>query len=396
MTESARVPRPTVPRLATDILTSFEDLSDLCSGWRALHGVASATNPFNQWTWGYHWWRIYGRTRGWLRDRLHIHIQRDESGILRAILPFVITSHGLGPLAVRKLRLFGSVPHGILTELPQMLIWPGYEEACATTLLETLRRDRSAYDWCELDGLPLEGPLAGWFVAQAAARGWSTRPVVPYYILSLPNSWDRLCTTLKPHIKKNIRNSHAALARDGHAWTVETIVNTSELESALSEFFRLHTARAMSTRGPRHPDHFASSSAREFLRSVALDLTAERRFMVIRLRIKNEVVATRLVLVTGGCFYLYHSGFDPVWWRYSVSTTLVAECIKLAITVGAHSVNLSAGKDASKLRWGPEERLVGGIRIVSPNVRSMSVAAIHDLKTSISQSFRARFNGSVE
>src|SRR5262249_21204537 len=184
---------------------------------------------------------------------------------------------------------------------------------------------------------------------------------------------------LKPHIKKNIRNSLAALARDGHRWTMETIIDPSEMKSALSEFFRLHTLRAVCTRGPHHPDHFATTAAREFLQSVALDLAAEGRFMICRLRVKNDVVASRLVLVSGGCFYLYHSGFDPIWWRYSVATTLVAECVKLAIASGARSVNLSVGKDASKLRWGPEECLVGGVRIVSPNVKSMALAATLDL-----------------
>jgi CelD/BcsL family acetyltransferase involved in cellulose biosynthesis len=215
---------------------------------------------------------------------------------------------------------------------------------------------------------------------------------VPYYVLPLPNSWEKLRATLKPHIKKNIRNSRAALARDGHSWTVEAIVDPSEMAPALSEFFRLHTARAMCTRGPHHPDHFASASSREFLRSVALDLAAEGRFMICRLRIKNDVVATRLVLIAGGCFYLYHSGFDPTWWRYSVATTLVAECVKLAIVAGARSVNLSAGKDGSKSRWGPEERLVGEVRIVSSSFRSMAAAATHDLKNAMRQKFRDRSN----
>jgi CelD/BcsL family acetyltransferase involved in cellulose biosynthesis len=157
----------------------------------------------------------------------------------------------------------------------------------------------------------------------------------------------------------------------------------------MSEFFRLHTARARSNRGPRHPDHFASPRARAFLQALTCDLLAEERFMICRLRVGKDVVASRLIFLSGGCFYLYHSGFDPAWWRYSVSTTLTAECIKLAIARGAHTVNLSTGRDASKLRWGPEEHLIGGVAFSSRAARSRTVTATRDLTKLIEQYLRA-------
>jgi CelD/BcsL family acetyltransferase involved in cellulose biosynthesis len=53
--------------------------------------------------------------------------------------------------------------------------------------------------------------------------------------------------------------------------------------------------------------------------------------------------------------YLYYSGFDPEWARYSVMTTTVAEAIKYAIETGLRTVNLSPTKDLSKTRWSPRQ-----------------------------------------
>jgi hypothetical protein len=51
--------------------------------------------------------------------------------------------------------------------------------------------------------------------------------------------------------------------------------------------------------------------------------------------------------------YLYYSGFDPAWARYSVMTTATAEGFRYAIAQGLKSANLSLTGEQSKLRWRP-------------------------------------------
>jgi CelD/BcsL family acetyltransferase involved in cellulose biosynthesis len=63
----------------------------------------------------------------------------------------------------------------------------------------------------------------------------------------------------------------------------------------------------------------------------------------------------RIGFVVGDSLYLYYSGYDPEWSRYSVMTTTVAEAIKYAIAHRLKTVNLSSGNDVSKTRWGPRE-----------------------------------------
>jgi CelD/BcsL family acetyltransferase involved in cellulose biosynthesis len=76
---------------------------------------------------------------------------------------------------------------------------------------------------------------------------------------------------------------------------------------------------------------------------------------LFQLNIDSQVVAMRIGFVVGGSLYLYYSGFDPAWSRYSVMTTALAEAIKYAIAQGIKTVNLSPTKDVSKTRWGPRQ-----------------------------------------
>jgi CelD/BcsL family acetyltransferase involved in cellulose biosynthesis len=76
------------------------------------------------------------------------------------------------------------------------------------------------------------------------------------------------------------------------------------------------------------------------------------RATVFQLRIGSEIVASPDGKPGDG-IYLYYSGFDPAWARYSVMTTTLAEAIRYAIGQGFKTVNLSLTREQSKLRWNP-------------------------------------------
>ena len=58
-------------------------------------------------------------------------------------------------------------------------------------------------------------------------------------------------------------------------------------------------------------------------------------------------------LLLGDEPYMYFSGYDLAWSRYSVMTTLVAEAMQWAIAHRMRLFNLSTGADVSKTRWRP-------------------------------------------
>jgi CelD/BcsL family acetyltransferase involved in cellulose biosynthesis len=106
-----------------------------------------------------------------------------------------------------------------------------------------------------------------------------------------------------------------------------------------------------------HPNRFATKLARDFLFDVCAEMASRGIFRLFALEIDGRIVACRIGFVVGDSLYLYYSGFDPAWRKFSVMTTTVAEAIKYAIRSGLKTVNLSPVAERSKTRWSP--RVIG-------------------------------------
>ena len=173
------------------------------------------------------------------------------------------------------------------------------------------------------------------------------------YVLDLPSSWQDFRAGLKRNVRESLRHCYNSLRRDGHAFEFIVARERDEVLPALDRFFELHALRANMARGPKHPNYFSDRSLQEFLRDICNSLAARDAVRVFQLRIGTEIVASRVGFVVGDSAYLYYSGFDPAWARYSVITTTVAEALKYAIAHGLTTVNLSLTGEQSKLRWRP-------------------------------------------
>ena len=113
---------------------------------------------------------------------------------------------------------------------------------------------------------------------------------------------------------------------------------------------------------------------------------------VFRLRVGGSLVATRVAFVMGGTLYLYFSGYEREFGKYSVMTTLLAEVIQRAFREGLGSMNLSTGNDVSKTRWAPREWIECDGVMVSPRpFAQCAYAAYHFLETTmLTQQVRER------
>jgi hypothetical protein len=93
--------------------------------------------------------------------------------------------------------------------------------------------------------------------------------------------------------------------------------------------------------GTEHHVHFAGTTLKEFLYDVCQSLAARDVVRVFQLKIAGQIVASKIGFVVSDSIYLYYSGFDPVWDRYSVMTTTLAEAFKYGITNRLKTANLS-------------------------------------------------------
>ncbi len=154
------------------------------------------------------------------------------------------------------------------------------------------------------------------------------------------------------------------------------VEDANELPGALERFLRLHASRSRAETLSDHADYFSEAPARSLLHG--LTNTPERLpgLRVLELRVGGELVAARVAFLLHDTLYLYFSGFDAKWARYSVMTTTVAETIKWAIQRRLRAVNLSTGTDVSKTRWGPSVITTCSGVLVSPTRRAQLKLAL--------------------
>jgi CelD/BcsL family acetyltransferase involved in cellulose biosynthesis len=339
---------PGGPEIRIHLATSFDDLLDLGSEWLALETRVGAELPFQTWEWAVAWWQhLRGDSRG-VRDQLRVCVVRDEHNAVVAIAPLVLTERpSFGPARLRHLQFIGADPN--ITEIRTILCRPELEEDCYRALRAHFANRADDWDWINWDGTPA-----------LATEGSDQRGLIAggdrsTYVLKLTADWPSMKAQLGRNIKESLRKCYNSLRRDGLTCALEIVEDPARIDGALEDFFRLHAERASQNNTVRHADVFASEQARAFLVQVCRGLAERGVARVFRLRVNNRVVATRVGFQMGRSLYLYYSGWDAAFGRYSVMTTLVAEVLKHAISRGLTTVNLSTGNDVSKTRWRPQE-----------------------------------------
>lgn len=361
--------------LQVEAIESEDGLRALEPGWRELESAAGTDLPFMTWEWAWSWWLHFREDRPALRDSLRIRTLRAGSGELVAIAPLILTERpAVGPLRFRQLHFVGADPN--VTEVRGVLCLPGSEPAAYGALADHLLAERGRWDWVVWSGIP-----AGTGAEEELRRRGELRfrPDRPAFLLPLAPTWEEFRGGLKRNIKESLRKCYNSLKRDGHEFEIEVVRDREGVPAALGEFLQLHAARASLDDTVHHPDVFGSTMARAFLVDVCERLAERGVTRIFVMRIAGRVVAVRIGFALGDALYLYYSGFDPAWGRYSVMTTVVAEAIRHAIEEGMTAVHLSTGRDVSKTRWGPDEVVYREAVLLSPSLRAPILHGAYEL-----------------
>ena len=350
--------------LTVDVVRTTEGLLGLKDEWLALEESAQVQLPFRTFAWNVAWWRTLREDKLIVRDSLELRTVREAfTGKLVGIAPLLLTTMpGRGPLRARELQFFGADPN--ITEVRGIVCAASDEAEVLTALRRDLLEHADDWDWIAWEGLAAAE-------SEEPPKGLRWRGETPNYMLRLDTSWTALRSRASRNLKESLRKCYNSLKRDSLTYELHTASTWTEIEPQLELFFQLHTARA--NLQTQHPDVFLASKSRAFLRDVAYTFCQRGQMRVFVLHVGQDKVAIRLGFAIGGSLYLYYSGFDPAFSRYSVMTTCLAETIQYAIDQGFAWVDLSTGTDVSKTRWRPERVIYRSAEQVSPNRRSQMV-----------------------
>jgi glycosyltransferase involved in cell wall biosynthesis/CelD/BcsL family acetyltransferase involved in cellulose biosynthesis len=355
---------PDLPLVIQEVATSNE-LQLLAEEWQDLFDRVPNALPFATHEWTAAWWTHLRRDSRRVRDSLRVFVVRTTAGEAIAIAPCLVTElRVFGLPLMRRLHPIGADKN--LTEIRGMLVAPEREASAVAALSRHVGTEHGV-DSVRWSGLRRTGDALANLGRQ---RGTEIDRKISAYLLPISGTWEEFRRSRPRNLRESLRKCYNSLARDGHQWRFRAIESHAEVLSSLDRFYALHAGRAGLKSSVPHPDYFASAEARRFLTDV-MDRFARRGIArVFQLEIEGEVVAMRLGFQFGGSLYLYYSGFDASWSRYSVMTTVVAETIRHALEHGVTIVNLSTGADESKLRWRPDEVAYADAVIVARRLRA--------------------------
>jgi CelD/BcsL family acetyltransferase involved in cellulose biosynthesis len=320
--------------------------------WRSLESQMIQL-PFVSFDWLIPWWRHLSSHRKLVRDELLVCTFRSQTGVLLGIAPLMLTHRpSAGPLRFRQLQFFGADPN--ITEVRCIAAAPENMSLLYSALVEHLGQLPKQWNSTTLTGLPgddaqLEESVNGAF----AANYWDQDTVNP--ILVLKPTWEEFKAELPRNIKESLRKCYNAPKRDGIPLVFNVVTEPAEVDSALRAFFELHRARSKMLHTVSHRDYFSSVRCQRFLIEVCERFARRGALRIFQIKNQDSIVATRIGFVLGDALYLYYSGYDPAYQKFSVMTTVLAEAIQSAISNGLRTVNLSTGRDVSKTRWSPIE-----------------------------------------
>jgi CelD/BcsL family acetyltransferase involved in cellulose biosynthesis len=334
--------------LRVEPIRSDADLAALTPAWEALDASLRPRTPFSSPLWNTLWWQHYRSETLTARDELLMHAVYDEAGSLVAVAPMMLTNRPAhGPLRARMLHSFGADPN--VTELRGLVCRPEDQGRVVDALLQHYADTGCRWSWLNWGMLREDGT---WPRSIGREDLGSSGRIVNYH-LDLPATWEELRASRSRNIKESIRKCYNSLKREGHTFRLRVVESPQDCPEALAIFFALHSQRAQAEGTVSHVDVFREERHRRFLGEVAATLAARGKLRIFQLEIGGSVVATRIGFVLDDELYLYYSGYNLAWGRFSVMTTLVTETIKWAIEQRFARVNLSTGSDVSKLRWGP-------------------------------------------
>jgi CelD/BcsL family acetyltransferase involved in cellulose biosynthesis len=359
--------------LNVEAIRSASDCASIWGEWELLHKSIEPRTPFSSPLWNMTWWSHFSKDLLSAKSNFFLHTVRDEKGGLQAVVPWMITIRpSVGPFQIRSLRYFGADQS--LTEIRGAICRPDVESEVIDALQEYLRRQGYKFDLVEwnhvktsaaVEKLEANGPLA---FAQ----------ITPVYILHLPNTWEALNARLSSYARKYVRRSYEKFSTLGTGVYLDVVAERPEFDSAMERFFRLHSSRANAKDMFAHPDKFRNDTNRAFLSETFSKLCDDGMVRIFELRAGEQIAACRLCFVLGSTLYVYYSGYDPSFREYNVGTIMMSEIIKWAIKNKFTEVNLSAGKDRSKLQWRPTEIIFQGGVCIAPNFRGAVISRAYD------------------
>jgi CelD/BcsL family acetyltransferase involved in cellulose biosynthesis len=360
-----------------DVIEDTEKFALLQYEWSELLDSSGANQLFLSWHWLYTWWRHLSEGR-----RLHLITVR-RRGKLLAIAPLVIRPpKPQRLLPFRALEFLGTGAVG--SDYLDLIIRRGEEQESIRALAEYLHGCKYMLDLARADAVSAHIRKLG---VTLARYGWhaerSATDVCPYIALR-GHTWESYLASLSSAHRYNLRRRIRNAERNFRLKFVAAESDTTRREY-FSEFLGLHNKRWETRSGSEamHTTHLVRFH--EEFSVVAQQLGWLRLYL---LQFDGRPVAAIYGFNCAHTTYLYQTGFDPTYSKYSVGLICIGLAIERAVEQGVYEFDFLHGDEGYKYQWAHRQRKLLGFNLYPPNAHGKVYREVMQLRESMKKFLR--------
>lgn len=322
---------------------NLDELSSLRPAWDQLLSQYPLATTFSTWEWLSSWWKCFGRKRQLLALALF------DSNSLLGLAALSILKERAGWFSLRVVRLMGD-GSGDSDNL-DMPVRPGFERPFAQAILQHLSDQRSDWDVCLLNTLPMDS-LVGGCLAPLIGRLWAKFEYVSASsTVLLPETWDLYIQTLSSEDRKNlVRYERRLQAR--HAVRIYRCEDRKELPLCLNALFRLHQGRWQSI---GEAGSFSVTERREFYAHLSKFLLTRGWLELWVMELDGQKAAVQFAFRFGNRVFQLQEGYDHTRPSDRLGFVLRGHVLKQLISRGVRTYDFLGGTDSYKARWGARQ-----------------------------------------
>lgn len=327
-----------------EIIDNISDLYALKDKWNQLLEGNSGFTVFQTWLWHVLWWKHFGA-----HNRLYVITISEYNGNLIGIAPFYLYKDEM----LRSTLAF--IGGEDVTDYKDFIVASGCDQTFFTALSSYLKEHNNEWDQLYLSHMPdtyhfldtISQFFHNWRIDRVQSE------VCP--VIELPGSWNAYLKNLGKKTRHELKRKINKLEREVR-WTM-VITEHHDLEKAVSSFVRVHKLSRIDK------SLFMDNKKAGFFLDIAKAFSDYNMFELPALYINGAVAASLFCFIHGKTVYIYNSGYDPAYSKWSPGIVLISLYIQKCIEEGKTSLDFLRGNESYKYNFGVQEKPVFTTRI---------------------------------
>ncbi|MBI5967370.1 MAG: GNAT family N-acetyltransferase [Deltaproteobacteria bacterium] len=313
--------------------------------WEELLSNSRWQNPFLTPTWNEIWLKHFGKS---LPAKLLLF--RDQGQTLVALGVF---SNSTDERGRQGLTLLGSSD---VCDYRDLVVASRREKEAFHALVRFFAD--GSWDFLELPGVSEFSPTMQFLPPLLESSGFRVVLEVEEIsvFLNLPPTWDEFLEKLEAKDRHELRRKMRRLEKEA-AFEIWRVEDAPSLFRGMEIFFELHR------KSRRDKAQFMTPQMQAYFQEISLRFQEKSWLNLSFLKIAGKEVATFFSFDFAGIEYVYNSGYDPQFARFSPGIVLAAHCLRGAIEKQRVGFNLLRGKERYKYHLGGKAERIYRIQV---------------------------------